>query len=65
LKIKDLHLCIKNSWCVEKHWDAIVEALVAAEALYFHQKVYIESSGSGDKVYERFRDAIKKLSDIE
>lgn len=65
MKIKDLHRCIKNSWCIEKHWDAIVEALLAAEALYLHQKVYIESSGSGDAVFYRFREALKRLDEIE
>jgi len=31
VRIEDLELCIKNSWCVEKHWDAILRVLRAAK----------------------------------
>ncbi len=31
MKIEDLDRCIKNSWCVEKHWEAILKVLLIAK----------------------------------
>ena len=31
MKIEDLPSCLKNSWCVEKHWEAIIKVLLIAK----------------------------------
>lgn len=31
MKIEDLPGCLRNSWCIEKHWEAIIKALQVAK----------------------------------
>lgn len=31
MKIESLSQCVRNSWCVEKHWEAILRVLAAAK----------------------------------
>jgi hypothetical protein len=65
MKIAELKPCINNSWCVEKHWDAIVELVQATEQLYYHEEVKIESlTDRGYQALLRLRDAIHKLERI-
>jgi hypothetical protein len=65
MKIAELKPCINNSWCVEKHWDAIVELVQATEQLYYHEEVKIESlTDRGYQALLRLRDAIQKLERI-
>ena len=33
MEIVRLSDCLKNSWCVEKHWDAILRVLVLAKSV--------------------------------
>jgi lipopolysaccharide biosynthesis protein len=65
MKIAELKPCINNSWCVEKHWDAIVELVQATEQLYYHEEVKIESlTDRGYQAMLRLRDAIQKMERI-
>lgn len=65
MKISQLKRCINNSWCVEKHWDAIVELVQATEALYYHEDVKIESlTDRGYQALLRLRDSIHNLERI-
>jgi lipopolysaccharide biosynthesis protein len=65
MKIAELKPCINNSWCVEKHWDAIVELVQATEQLYYHEEVKIESlTDRGYQALLRLRDAIQKMERI-
>ena len=31
MRIEDLPRCIQNSWCIEKHWEAIIKVLLIAK----------------------------------
>lgn len=65
MKLSELKRCINNSWCVEKHWDAIIETVLASQHLYFHQAVKIEPINEhGHKALTRLREAIKNLEGI-
>ena len=66
MKIKDLKKCVKNSWCVEKHWDAIIEVISAAHDLYYNDRVHIDAAtGSGYAAMMRFRESLLNLEEIE
>ena len=65
MKIAELKPCINNSWCIEKHWDAIVELAQATEQLYYHEEVKIEAlTDRGYEALLRLREAVKKLERI-
>lgn len=66
MKLTDLKRCIKNSWCVEKHWDAIIELIHAVDHLYYHKDVKLEGLNErGHTAVMKLRDALKNLEDIE
>jgi hypothetical protein len=66
MKLRELKRCIKNSWCVEKHWDAIIEVVLAAHDLYYHDRVHIDAAtGSGYEAMMRLRTSLLNLENIE
>jgi hypothetical protein len=65
MKVKELKRCIRNSWCIEKHWDAIIAVIEAAEKLYYEKSIILDSnSQAGDKAITNLRQALQTLERI-
>lgn len=70
MKIDELPDCIKNSWCIEKHWEALIEVAKMAKDVidYFDLSSEVSDYWEGrshDCVKSNLRKALIKLEAIE